>query len=582
MQRVKKLIAYVLTIALAFGTVSSLPAGTLESHAVETEQFAYEFNEDGTVTITEAKQGSGDIIVPYSIHGHLVTAIGSRANQWGEGRIGAFQNKWETENVYLPETITTFGERAFAACSVKHIYQYTLPEGAVDSLAPVDVSMLPEGEVATSGAVLLPETENIASESALGCPNALTTIGKNCFDTSKLEEIQLSSAIKDIDDCAFYNTNVKEFVIPEGAQVNRIGSTLFNSSVETVVIKGTVAEIAEKAFHSVASLKTVTLEATGSIGSIGANCFQNSNATDFYFYGRVDSLGSNVFEGAGGIVNLYMEDVGVIGAEAFKNCRIQNVTLKGSVTSIGDSAFVGCGSLEKVVVDSKTPYTIGKYAFSCSSIKEVVFSDGLTTVQEGTFSGCGQLENVYLPSTLTSIEKNAFENVSTIKEITINDTAIVDADAFKGAGGTTWAALDRLNNKTVKSIVDKALNRSVVTPTPSAKPVKVSAVKWKKAKRNKKKTKAVLQWSKSSNATGYIIYVKTVKKGKKASKVSWKKVKKITKKTKTKLTVKLSKSQKKVLKKKGKIYFRIRAYKTVTVNGKKKTYYSKYTQKRLK
>lgn len=135
-----------------------------------------------------------------------------------------------------------------------------------------------------------------------------------------------------------------------------------------------------------------------------------------------------------------MEDVGIVGTEAFKNCHINTMTLKGSLSAIGDRAFIGCGNLDKVTIQSSTPYTIGKYAFTCASIKEVTFSDGLSSVAEGTFSGCGKLSKVYLPTTLKEIEKNAFENVSTITTITINDTAKVDDEAFKGAGGTTWGA----------------------------------------------------------------------------------------------------------------------------------------------
>ena len=75
---------------------------------------------------------------------------------------------------------------------------------------------------------------------------------------------------------------------------------------------------------------------------------------------------------------------------------------------------------------------------------------------------------------------------------------------------------------------------------------------------------------------------KVVKKGKKAGKIAWKKVKTVKKPKTTKCTVKISAKQRKVLKKKGKIYYSVRAYKKVTVNGKKKTIYSVYSQKKLK
>ena len=175
------------------------------------------------------------------------------------------------------------------------------------------------------------------------------------------------------------------------------------------------------------------------------------------------------------------------------------------------------------------------------------------------------------------IEKNAFENVSTITTITINDTAKVDDEAFKGAGGTTWGALDRLNNQSVKKIVAKALHRNLKTPL-----AKVAKASLKKAKAAKNKKKANLKWTKSKNANGYIVYCKVVKKGKKAGKIAWKKVKTVKKPKTTKCTVKISAKQRKVLKKKGKIYYSVRAYKKVTVNGKKKTIYSVYSQKKLK
>ncbi|MCH5267953.1 MAG: leucine-rich repeat domain-containing protein [Lachnospiraceae bacterium] len=556
MKRVKKFIASLLVLALTLGTMSGVSLNPAVVHAGETADFTYEINGDGTITITKARQAwekpsqesSEDVVIPHEIEGREVTRIGNNAFEGIQAPI---------TNIYLPDTITYFGERAFASSSIQNIYSYEVLEE--------------DGEVTTGSALQ-------------AFPASLTTIETHCFDNSKLEEINLPVSIKTIGEGAFFNIPAKEFEIPEDAEVEYLGAKLFNSPLETITIKGRVSEIADNAFAAISTLETVTLEQTGWIGTIGARCFENSGSQKYgfnlNFYGRVDVLGNNAMQGSGGITEFYMEDVGVIGNEAFMNCSIQTVTLKGAITSIGERAFMGCGSIDIVTVESTTTYTIGKYAFYCSSIREVVFSDGLKVVQEGTFSGCGHLEEVYLPSTLEEIEENAFENVSTIKTITINENAVVDENAFRGAGGSTLEALDRVDNASVKKIVDKALNRNT-TPSKS-KAVKVKKAKLKQAKCNKKKTKVTLKWSKSSNATGYIIYVKVVKKGKKASKVKWKKVKTIKKKKTTKLTLKLSKSRKKVLKKKGKIYYRICAYKKVKQNGKTKTYKSAYSQKKLK
>lgn len=507
MKQWEKLTAWLVVFALVAGLVGG-SAFVQVSAAEENSDFAYVVNEDGTATITEVKTNAADVIVPAVIDGHTVTAIGSHTSEWSTTLAGAFESKWQAVNVYLPDTITSFADRAFASCAVEHIYRY-------------DPAQISAEDIVSSG-------------SALGVPMQLKTMGSHCFDNSRLKEVQID------------------------AQVDSIG---------------------DGAYATIAALSSVTLGKTGRIGTIGKNCFQNSGAQtlNFYFYGRVDAIGANAFEGSGGIQDFYMEDVGIVGTEAFKNCHINTMTLKGSLSAIGDRAFIGCGNLDKVTIQSSTPYTIGKYAFTCASIKEVTFSDGLSSVAEGTFSGCGKLSKVYLPTTLKEIEKNAFENVSTITTITINDTAKVDDEAFKGAGGTTWGALDRLNNQSVKKIVAKALHRNLKTPLP-----KVAKASLKKAKAVKNKKKANLKWTKSKNANGYIVYCKAVKKGKKAGKIAWKKVKTVKKPKITKCTVKISAKQRKVLKKKGKIYYSVRAYKKVTVNGKKKTIYSVYSQKKLK
>ena len=540
MKQTKKLISLALVFSLLLCLCDGI-AMKASADSLESEHFVYELKEDGTARITDVKDGKETVVVPYAIDGHLVTEISPS----GEGQ-DAFQGQWGTKKVFLPDTVAVLGDRAFATCSVAHVYSYPVSEEmkqavsgqgeqypsdmAADSL---EATQAPDNAVAGEWSA-----DSVVSGAALAFPQDLSYIGTECF---------------------------------------------FNSALEEVTIKGAVNTIGDRAFSVIAALQTVTVNETGSVGHIGSYCFQNSGAANFnfYWYGRVEQVGNNAFEGSGGITNFYMQDVGIIGKEAFKNCRIQNVTLKGSLTSIGESAFVGCGNLQKVVIDSKTPYSIGKYAFTCSSIQEVVFSNGLAKVQEGTFSGCGQLSKVYLPESLQEIEKNAFQNVSTITTITINDTAKVDSEAFAGAGGTTLASLDRLNNASVKSIVDKALNRTHVQKAPVVT-VKVAKVKLKSVKKNKKKTKVTLKWSRNKKAAGYIVYVKVVKKGKKANKVSWKKVKTIKKNKTTKLTVKLSKSQRKAWKKKAKIYYAVRAYQTQTANGKKQTYYSGYTQKRLK
>lgn len=70
------------------------------------------------------KTNAADVIVPAVIDGHTVTAIGSHTSEWSTTPAGAFESKWQAVNVYLPDTITSFADRAFASCAVEHIYRY--------------------------------------------------------------------------------------------------------------------------------------------------------------------------------------------------------------------------------------------------------------------------------------------------------------------------------------------------------------------------------------------------------------------------------------------------------------------------
>ena len=337
------------------------------------------------------------------------------------------------------------------------------------------------------------------------------------------------------------------FVIPEKAHMKYLGKSLVRSAINEVYIYGSVEQIDEKAFSGISTLQS--------------------------FYGK---------------------NIGDIGSYAFQNTTIKTFTIDGSLRSIGSYAFNGCGALDTVIINSSTPYSIGAHAFDCAALKTIELSDGISTIEEGTFSNCGQLNTVKLPDSLESIEKDAFKNVSSITDISIGEDVKVDKDAFEGAGGTTINTISKSNNKDVQTIVQSkgqpqttqepivTTEQPVVIPTTTEAPAPiipatVSKVNLKSVKKNKKKTKVTLKWKKLSDVTGYTIEVKMVPKGKKAKKYKFKQCKKLTAK-KTSVTLKLTKKQKKLLKKKGTLYYRMRAYKTVTQNGVTNTYYGSYSK----
>lgn len=598
----RKAVAILLCFALLLGTLGITPAPQAQA-ATDSADFDYYYNEDGTVTIARCKMNSQEIIVPYAINGHIVTAIGGEyANT---ALTGAFQSFWNSDpvNVYLPDTITTFGKSAFSGNHIRHIYHYSVDNTMTGTLVP---GTIPEGSiitvstgsaidtqaatvtVCTSGAIDAPVAELLSAEP--GFPTSLQVIGDNCFSNSKLEECILTKNITYIGDFAFDLTNVKDITIPAGAHVTYMGTGLCSNSLYNVTIDGHVDTIAKEAFryaydgtHSENTFKVTT---GGSIGAIGESCFSAAAVHDVRLEGRVDSIGNSAFSGGCKIKTFYATNVGSIGSYAFSTSNdMTSFIIDGSISSIGDHAFYsGCG-VKEATINSSTPYTIGASAFQNCSIEKVTFSNGLTVLEKEMFSGSNGLTTVLLPETLQKIEANTFSGLNNVTQITIPKDTKVDPNAFQGAGGSTFGALDRVDNADIKKIVDTALNRKVKPPVQHITPpnVKVSKVKLKKVKAtSKKKKKASLKWTKNKTATGYVIYVKIVKKGKKAKKVAWKQYKVINK-NKVKATVKITKKMRKTLKKKGKVFFMVKAYRRVNQNGRIYTFYSSASKaKKLK
>lgn len=606
MKRSKRFCSYLLITALlcSFCLPDSLLMPEAEGTQQQTTsdgQFNYSINADNSVTITQYNNtnNADTVVVPAKINGRMVTGIGYCDNI-SQGITGAFQAKWSVQTVFLPDTLQVIGDSAFSYTHINKFYTYNNSSFNVSGNASSDVSGNASGNASgdasenASGNTSSDASGNASSDaSGDASGNAFSDASGNASGNASSDASGNTSgnASGDVsDDGQSLNLNLimsqqNGTLLP--ANLQKIGANAFhNTALTDITMPASIQYIGDSAFVD-SPLTSFTLPEGANVAYMGHTVFRSA-ITSITLYGQVTTIADNAFSGLSTLVSFYGTNVGDIGAYAFENTAIKTFTIEGSLNSIGDHAFKGCGSLETVVIHSRTPYSIGAYAFDCASLKNIELSNGITIIEEGTFSNCGQLETVLLPESLTNIEKDAFQNVSTIQKITIGDNVIVDKDAFEGAGGSTLNALSTSTNKDVQNIVAAKTGTSnpntglqnetsnITTNTPAETPVKVKKVTLKSAKKNKGKTKVTLKWKKASNISGYTIYVKAVSKGKKARKTAWKKCKNTSKK-KTSATLKLTKKQKKLLKKGGTLYYSIKAYKTTTNNGTKKTYYSAYS-----
>ena len=296
----KKLMMITLILALCLMCVGA--AEEEEREIFTAGDYEYALLDDGTAEITKYSGLSETLVIPDTLDGHVVTAIGD----------GAFYWRSSLTSVTIPNSVTTIGVGAFQEC-------YNL--------------------------------------SSVTIPDSVTAMGANPFAIcGKLTDIRLSPDhpyLAVIDGVLFskpdqrlicypYAISEKTYVIPTG--IREIGNYAFFGceSLSNVTIPDSVAVIGTYAFFGCYSLSSVTIP--DSVTEI----------RNYAFY-RCWSLSSVTIP----------DSVTVIGDRAFSACySLTSVTIPDSVTVIGDSAFYGCDSLTNMTIpDSVT--SIGDNAFSC-------------------------------------------------------------------------------------------------------------------------------------------------------------------------------------------------------------------------
>ena len=156
--------------------------------------FLYE-TENGGVTITGYTGSASDVVIPRTINGQPVVAV---------GRV-AFIRKRLT-SVTLPDTVTVIGNMAF---SYNRLTELTLP----DSVTTVEYGAFSNNRI-----------------SNLSLPDSLTSIGMRAFAENRLKNIILPDSLVYIGDMSFSNNLMDDVTVPPN--VRNFNSWAFDSYVK--------------------------------------------------------------------------------------------------------------------------------------------------------------------------------------------------------------------------------------------------------------------------------------------------------------------------------------------------------------
>ncbi len=196
-------------------------------------------------------------------------------------------------------------------------------------------------------------------------------------------------------------------------------------TVTQLVVPDCVTNIAFNALGSCTSLKSLTVPASGSLGSWFGASQPDYNAA---------------------YVPATLTEVTVTGGTSisgFRNCIfLERVTLPDTLTRIGERAFSGCENLTEITIPSEVT-EIGNYAFEgCKSLRKIAIPSGVTNIGFGVFIDCIALTEVTLPSGVAQIETYAFGNCESLTKITLpSDLTVIEDSAFSGCESLTEIAI---------------------------------------------------------------------------------------------------------------------------------------------
>lgn len=382
------------------------------------EDFTYTADEGG-VTVTGYQGGDPVVVIPDTIDGASVTAIGS----------DAFADKTFIEAISVPDTVTSIGRGAFRGCkSLKSLRTPTV----ICEDAPYFGALFGAETFEANGYTVPTElTTLVISEGT----EATTEIPDTAFYACRsLEVVALPESVRRIGDFAFYGCQSLVYVHAVETQLQSVGRNAFANCTDlrTLELPATVETLGFAMLEGCGKLESLTLPFVGG-HRFDAGVAEAEDSYLGYLFGAADYtftkgflpsslISVTLLEGCGDLApNAFFEcaplreihlpeGVAAIGRRAFYGCEgLAEMTLPDSVGSVGDDAFVGCLRMTAFTA-GKSLTSLGTQTFmNCLSLKQVTLPVGVTYLPNSCFAGCTSLETLEADG-VTAMGKQVFRH----------------------------------------------------------------------------------------------------------------------------------------------------------------------------
>lgn len=301
--------------------------------------------------------------------------------------------------IWLPTTVKTIGEAAFAYCY---------------SLSEIDLVNV---EIISQAAFL-----NCTGLQYIDIPASVKTLGRWIFeDCPNLTTVKLHEGLTSLSASTFYKCGITNITIP--STVKEIPDWCFESckNLERIYLHDGITSVGQGAFMYCYSLESFT--APKSLTVLGDDAFYDcKNLSLVLLHDNIESIGASAFYGCESLRKLITheestgEDVirwpkalAAIGAYAFASSALEEVYIKDSpVTAIPQEAFRDCKNLTKVTL-SDALQTIGTSAFYNTPITQIIIPANVTNIGDLAFWSCKSLTRVDSKNTTApALGSNAF------------------------------------------------------------------------------------------------------------------------------------------------------------------------------
>lgn len=315
------------------------------------------------------------------------------------------------------EDISEVEEKAFSDCKALKKLTINVPDGP----AIADNLCIPKE--------LAAHCTSLQTVAFTGHTENLSSIKAAAFmGTTMLREISLPDSIRTIEQCAFYNSGIKNIHLPE--DLRQIGNGAFGSSgIKSIVVPDRVIKLGRGAFSRCYDLTDVTLPE--SVTVIPRLAFINCDK----------------------LKTISAPNVAVVCDNAFYNCKMLTAFDFSQVKELGSASFAGT-SIRKAVLSNKLTKLQPSIFCSCKDLQSVDMSacDNIKTISTRCFEDCNKLTDIKLPLNVRKFADGCFESVK-FNSLVIKAGMRIDYHALSGAVIDELEFVDDTDSPT-RTIVD--------------------------------------------------------------------------------------------------------------------------------